>query len=47
MLSTIKIVDKIFYLEKGEIIDAGTFEELFKHNQTFKTMFLAKISKLM
>ncbi len=41
-LSTIKNVDKIFYLEKGEIIDTGTFEELFEHNQKFKSMFLAE-----
>lgn len=41
-LSTIKNVDKIFFLEKGEIVDQGTFEELYKHNKKFKTIFLAE-----
>ena len=41
-LSTIKNVDKIFFLENGEIVDSGTFEELFKHNKNFKTIFLAE-----
>lgn len=41
-LSTIKNVDKIFFLEHGEIVDSGTFEELYKHNKKFKTIFLAE-----
>ena len=41
-LSTIKDVDKIFFLEHGQIVDSGTFEELFKRNKTFKTMFLVE-----
>ncbi len=41
-LTTIKNVDKIFYLEEGEIVDVGTFEELYKRNKNFKTMFLAE-----
>ncbi len=41
-LSTIKNVDKIFFLEKGEIVDSGTFEELYKKNKKFKTIFLAE-----
>lgn len=41
-LSTIKNVDKIFFLEHGEIADSGTFEELYKHNKKFKTIFLAE-----
>ena len=41
-LSTIKNVDKIFFLENGEIVDSGTFNELFKRNKNFKTMFLAE-----
>lgn len=41
-LSTIKNVDKIFFLNNGEIVDCGTFEELFKRNKDFKTMFLAE-----
>lgn len=41
-LSTIKNVDKIFFLEHGEIVDSETFEELYKHNKKFKTIFLAE-----
>jgi len=41
-LSTIKNVDKIFFLENGEIVDSGTFDELFKRNKNFKTIFLAE-----
>ena len=41
-LSTIKNVDKIFFLDKGEIIDEGTFDELFENNESFKTMFMAE-----
>lgn len=41
-LSTIKDVDKIYFLENGQILDCGTFDELFERNQTFKTMFLTE-----
>lgn len=41
-LSTIKNVDKIFFLDNGEIVDEGTFDELFNRNEKFKTMFLAE-----
>ncbi len=41
-LSTIKNVDKIFFLNDGEIVDTGTFDELYKRNKTFKKMFLAE-----
>ena len=41
-LSTIKNVDKIFFLDSGKIVDEGTFEELYKRNKVFKTMFLAE-----
>ncbi len=41
-LSTIKNVDKIFFLEHGKIVDSGTFDELFKRNKNFKTIFLAE-----
>lgn len=41
-LSTIKNVDKIFFLDEGKIIDSGTFEYLFENNQKFKNMFLAE-----
>lgn len=41
-LSTIKNVDKIFFLDGGTIQDEGTFDELFKRNKDFKTIFLAE-----
>ncbi len=41
-LSTIKNVDKIFFLDNGKIVDVGAFDELFKRNKNFKTMFLAE-----
>lgn len=41
-LSTIKNVDKIFFLEDGEIVDSGTFKELYKRNKSFKHIFLAE-----
>ena len=41
-LSTIKNVDKIFFLENGEITDSGTFNDLYKRNKKFKTIFLAE-----
>lgn len=41
-LSTIKDVDKIFFLDEGKILDSGTFDELFERNEVFKTMFLAE-----
>ena len=41
-LSTIKNVDKIFFLEKGEIVDSGTFSELYKNNKKFKHIFNAE-----
>lgn len=41
-LSTIKNVDKIFFLENGKIIDSGTFEKLFTKNKKFKEMFLTE-----
>ncbi len=41
-LSTIKNVDKIFFLDEGKIIDSGTFDELFENNERFNHMFLAE-----
>ena len=35
-LSTVKNCDKIFLLEKGEIINEGTFDELIKVNDNFR-----------
>lgn len=39
-LSTIKNVDKIFFLEKGEIKAEGSFNELFNNNKDFQNMFM-------
>ena len=41
-LSTIRNVDKIFFLENGKIEDIGTFDELFENNVKFKNMFYAE-----
>ncbi|MBP3619905.1 MAG: ABC transporter ATP-binding protein [Clostridia bacterium] len=41
-LSTIKNVDKIFFLDGGKIVDSGSFEDLFERNEKFKAMFLAE-----
>ena len=41
-LSTIKDVDKIYFLEKGQIIDEGSFNYLNSHNEKFKKLFLAE-----
>lgn len=35
-LSTVKNCDTIFYLEKGEVKNKGTFEELIKSNENFR-----------
>ena len=41
-LSTIRNVDKIFFLDEGKIEDIGTFEYLFENNVKFKNMFYAE-----
>ncbi|MBQ7466470.1 MAG: ABC transporter ATP-binding protein, partial [Clostridia bacterium] len=41
-LSTIKNADVIYFLDKGEIVDSGTFEELYNKNEKFKSMFLVE-----
>lgn len=41
-LSTIKNVDKIFFMENGKIVDTGTFNELNKNNKAFKKMYNAE-----
>lgn len=41
-LSTIKNVDKIFFMDEGKIVDTGSFEELNKHNKQFKIMYNAE-----
>ena len=35
-LSTVKKCDKIYLLEKGELKNEGTFEELIKTNENFR-----------
>ena len=41
-LSTIRNVDKIFFLDNGSIVDVGTFEQLFENNVKFRNMFYAE-----
>ena len=41
-LSTIRNVDKIFFLDNGKIEAIGTFDELFENNVKFKNMFYAE-----
>ena len=41
-LSTIRNVDKFFFLDGGKIEDIGTFDELFENNVKFKNMFYAE-----
>jgi len=41
-LSTIKDSDIIFFLDNGKIIDQGTFDYLYKNNESFQRMFLAE-----
>ncbi len=41
-LSTIRNVDKIFFLDEGKIEDIGTFDYLFENNVKFKNMFYAE-----
>lgn len=41
-LSTIKNVDKIFFLSQGRIVDSGSFDELYNNNEDFKAMFLVE-----
>lgn len=41
-LSTIKNADEILFLDKGTIVDQGTFDELFKKNEKFRQLFLAE-----
>jgi len=43
-LSTIKNCNKIYYMEKGVIVDSGTFDELVSKNAEFKRM--AESSKI-
>lgn len=42
-LSTIKNSDKIYFLDKGEIIGSGDFNELYDKNEKFKKLFTTEI----
>ena len=37
-LSTIKNVDRVYLLEKGEILDSGNYNELIEKSTRFKRM---------
>lgn len=37
-LTTVKECDRIYFLEKGEIVDHGTYDELYSRNKKFKMM---------
>ena len=37
-LKTVQKCDQIFFLDKGQIIDNGTYQELFETNEHFKNM---------
>ncbi len=42
-LSTIRNVDKIFFIENGTIVDQGTFDELMGKNKSFKKIFKSEL----
>ena len=35
-LKTVEKCDKIFFMDKGKVIDQGTYQELIKKNEQFK-----------
>lgn len=37
-LKTVKGCDKIFFIDKGKVLDHGTYEELIKRNKSFREM---------
>ncbi len=41
-LNTLKVCDQIYLLENGQIVDQGTYDQLFEHNATFKQMAFGK-----
>jgi ABC-type multidrug transport system fused ATPase/permease subunit len=41
-LSTVQSCDNLFFLQDGRIEDHGTFDELIKKNQKFKSMTQSK-----
>ena len=43
-LSTVKNADKIIFLNKGEIAESGTHEELVKKNGEYKQLMSKQLS---
>lgn len=41
-LSTIRHADIIYFIDQGEIIDQGSFNELFENDEQFRNMFVAE-----
>jgi ABC-type multidrug transport system fused ATPase/permease subunit len=41
-LSTLKGMDRIIYLEKGSIIEDGSFKKLLKHRKSFYKTYAAQ-----
>jgi HlyD family secretion protein len=37
-LKTIKKCDQIFFIDKGQVVDKGTYQELIDRNEHFKNM---------
>jgi HlyD family secretion protein len=37
-LSTVQKCDQIFFLDKGKVIDKGTYQELIETNEYFRNM---------
>ena len=44
-LSTIRNVDKILYLQKGKIVEEGTFQELTERDSFTRKMFLHQLKE--
>jgi len=45
-LTTVEKCDQIFFMDKGKIIDDGTYQELLNHNSTFRAMALSEDAEL-
>ena len=37
-LKTVQKCDKIFFIDKGKVVDNGTYEELIEKNEHFRNM---------
>jgi len=37
-LSTVKSCEKIYFLSNGELVDSGSYDELFTRNREFQEM---------